>query len=220
MRLVKTYATYVENEYDYKGRDSILTRFKKEVQGALEKRELADYYFPEWGKENRVIRSKDGKLTILTWDWENNGSRHIYESMYRYVDDGKITSGYLYDHELSDAQLPSADYYEIHQLDDISYLVQAWGTYGGGKEYFIMRKLNFKNGSLEDCKKCFDGKDFLFYERNRGMKTAIHYDGDTKILSYPRLVPGLLGGEETGFYEKAGDSIRLVYRNSEFVKFK
>lgn len=216
----KTYQKYVDNQYDYEGRDTILKRFKIELESTLKNPQLNNYYFPEWDNEQKVAVSKDSLLTILSWDLRNNGTFHTYESMYRLVREDSIYSGFLFEKEKGMEEKKSAVYFEANKLPDNSYLIKGWGTHGGGKDFFIYRKLNYKDGSLSDCKGCFEGKDYLFYEKSRGYDLAINYNEENRSIQYPELVTDLIDGEESQFSRPTGKIIELIFKDGIFVKSK
>lgn len=217
-KLVKTYDKYVENQYDYQGRDTILNRFKIELKSALQNENLKNYFFSEWDEKRAIVVSKDSALTIISWDWENNGTFHRYESMYRFVNEDRIFTGFLFEDQTGINEAKAAIYFEINQLPDSSYLIKGWGTHGGGKEFFILRKLIFKNDMLKDCEACFEGNDYLFFEKSRGKDLEPKYNEETKTITYPEQVPHLLDGEETGFSVPTGKMIKLKFENGNFVR--
>ena len=218
----KTYDKYVENEFDYDGRDTILKRFKNELSTALNDEALKKYYFPKWDKKRAISVSKDSTLTILSWDWENNGTFHRYESMYRLVKNNKIYTGFLFEHDGGQKEIFSTVYYKSYSLPNSSFLVKGWGTHGGGKEFFVFRNLKLKNGRLQDCLSCFNGENQLFYEITRGKDNLEpKFDAVTNEISYHELTENFVDGDKdspSGFMDATGKILRLQYKDGEFVK--
>ena len=217
----KTYDKYVENEFDYDGRDTILKRFKKELSISLSDEKLKDYFFPIWDEKQAVSISNDSLLTILSWDWRNNGTFHIYESMYRFVKDEIIYTGFLFEDNADQENSLSAVYFETFILPDNSYLVKGWGTHGGGKEFFIFRNLKLKDGKLQDCSSCFNGENKFFYEISRGQDyLEPKYDTTKNEIFYHELKEGFIDGdkdEPSGFMDSTGKILKLKFKKGMFI---
>ncbi len=217
----KTYDKYVENEYDYEGRDTILTRFKKELSKALKDKSLKNYFFPVWKENHTITVSQDSLLTILTWDWENNGTFHRYESMYRFVEEDSIYTDFLFEDNTNQKESLAAVYFDTFLLPDNSYLIKGWGTHGGGKQFFVFRKLELREGKLQDCASCFNGKSYFFYEISRRQDDLEPtFDTVNTEILYNELKEGYINGnkdEPSGFMEPTGIIHKLKFKDGMFI---
>lgn len=220
LSLSNIYKKYDENRYDYggegeEGRDSILNRFKHTLIKTLKNKKYITCAFDSLKLDVKIIKSKDSKLKLFSWDEFNNGTWHIYNGAFQYNNDGKLYAGLLPKDKYG--YLESL-HYEITEKINNSYLVKAYGTHGSGEDYYLYRLLNVENNTITDCSKCFNGKDFFLFEKPRGYEVDPKYDSASKEISYPEMIPSYHDGEETGFTKPSGKILKLKYKNGVFAK--
>ncbi len=226
--LTSIYKKYRENIYDYgsslnEARDSILNRFTKTLKSVLNDKQYNSVSYDSLGKYIQIRTSKDDKLKTFSWDELNVGSRKQYNSIYQYKDDGKITVDFLSlkdetGHRISITEIL---HYKIYKVDDYSYLLKGYGSYGGGREFYVFRLLTYVNGKLQDCLGCFNGSDRFFYEIARGRDNLIpEYNKINKEISYYELEESYVDGdinEPSGFMRSTGKILKLKYKNGMFI---
>ena len=166
---------------------------------------MKKYMFPKLGEEVKIISSLDKKLTVISWDWLNNGSQQIYESAYRYInEEDKIITGFLSEEATEDNPFASATYFNIEDLGDNGYLIQGYGTEGAGREHFIYRFLRGGQQVIQDCENCFDGQSLLVYEVPRGASNPMEYDTNASEITFPKYEEN----EDTGALQKTATIVR------------
>jgi len=225
IELSRAYKKFVNNRHDYasvegEARDTILNRFKKGLIETLSNKKYALFPFDSLSKEIQVVKSKDEKLRIFSWDELNGGTWHIYNSIYQYNTKEKSYSGLLsLKSDITNGGVNHTDiaHYEINEIEDNQYLVKGYGTHGSGKDFYVYRLLSFKNEKIEDCIGCFNGEDRFVYEKSRGHDLKPTYDVASKTIHYPELEPHTLDGEETGFMKPSGKILKLKYKNGKFI---
>lgn len=220
LSLSEIYKKYYKNRYDYgekegEGRDSILNRFKQNLITTLKNKDYANCLFDSLKRDVKIIKSKDKKLQLFSWDELNGGTWHIYNVAYKYKYNNKLYADFL---PIDEYGLLEAVHYKIVEEVNNSYLVKAYGTHGAGQDYYIYRLLSFKENKLVDCYKCFNGEDFFVFKKMRSYDIQPEYDSKSKEIKYPEMIPSNHEGEKTGFNEPSGKTLKLKYENGVFVK--
>ncbi len=217
---VLLYKKYNENRYEYEKRGAILAQFKTQLLSTFSNPSYRDSDFPVLDKNFHVATSEDRKLTIISWDWFNNGTWQIFESMYRYMEGDKIYTGYLYLEDDTEGTFKDGYYYQINKLPDNGYLIKGYGTHGGGNDFYVLRKLLLYEGKLTDCESCFAGNETLALEKWKAEDVSIEYDEDTKTIAYPDQITVIKDGEDTGFVKTTDSILKLHYKNGKFNKIE
>ncbi len=189
-QIAKTYKKYITHKHDYanvkgEARDTILNRFKKELVTLLNNSTTATPY-DSLSKNVKIITSNDSKLRILSWDEYSGGSWHQYNAAYQFTTKDTTYADILKLKNDSPENPLFTDvlYTNIEQLEKNKYLVEGWGTHGGGIDFYTYRLLSFANGKLIDCNKCFNGKNQFIYKKQRNTKTKPQYTKETQTLTY------------------------------------
>jgi len=226
--LASIYKKFEENKHDYgssygEARDTILIRFQNKLAKTLENKAFENIKYDSLSSCIKIITSKDDNLKIFSWDEFNGGTRHIYNSMYQFKAKNNLVTGFLAIKTNSQEQANNTDisHYKIDKIEDTKYLVKGYGTYGGGKEFYVYRLLSFDGDTLKDCSGCFNGEDRFFYEIGRGMDNLIpKYNTTTKEILYYELTEAFVQGETnapSGFMKSTGKILKLKYNDGVFI---
>lgn len=218
IELSRIYQKFSENRHNYVGRDTILERFKKKMFSTLENSKSRTFKFDSLSQNLKIITSTDNNLRVFSWDELNGGSWHIYNSIYSYDDNLKKRVDFfkLKEDNTSNVLLTDASYYEIHHVEDRKYLIEGYGTHGGGEDFFVFRLVDFDVERI-DCKKCFEGENIFVFQKSRGLDLKPEYLIKEKSISFPVLVPVFDEfGDETGRTKHTGQFKKLIYKNGVF----
>jgi len=212
------YDRFLENKHNYDVRDTILNSFHSQLLTVLSDESSHNYSFDQLSKSIKVLTSKDKKLKLFSWDEFNGGTWHIYNSYYQYVEEDKVIAGSLVIDDIERSQKPfyytDIDYFKLYQPDNDHYLALGYGTHGQGHEFYTMRLLSLVNGSLQDCKACFNGEDRLVLYKSRGTKGIIEYDTTSKTIKYPEQIED----KNISVMKPTGNTIILNYQEGVFVE--
>ncbi|WP_340199087.1 hypothetical protein [Ascidiimonas sp. W6] len=221
LELTNIYQEYYKDRLGFgHEKDSLLSQFTKKLETALSDKRFIGFSFDSLTKSKQVsvVSSKDAKLKLFSWDTFNMGTWHIYNSMYQFLNNDKIYTGLLTKNNKSGEIIDFTDSYhfKIYDFDTNTYLVKSYGTHGGGLDFYTFRLLSFRDNKLVDCKACFDGKNYLLFEKNRTEKASPTYDSKSKTIIYPEYTED----EETGVLKPTGNTITLEYKAGMFLKIK
>ncbi|UII28984.1 hypothetical protein LVD15_11310 [Fulvivirga maritima] len=215
--LLNIYNRYYEQRHNYatdqsEGRDSIIQRFENELKTYLSQPKYAQLDFKALNSNPNIhiFTSDDQKLKIFSWDLLNAGSNHTYNNMFVWVKESEAITGSIKNNDNTSGSM----YLKAYQLPDNSYLSLAYGTNGGGTDYYTLQKLSWKNQHLYNCEACFDGEDKLTYTKPRSSESYPIYNATSKTISFPEYKKE----EETGFLKPTGDTTILKYANGRFTK--
>ncbi len=166
----------------------------------------------------KVLKSKDKKLKLFSWDEYNGGTWHIYNSVYQYTGVDKMLAGSLVLDDIDSSQKPflytDIDYFKLYQPNNDHYLALGYGTHGQGHEFYTMRLLSLIDGVLQDCNDCFDGEDRLVLYKARSTKGIIEYDATSKTIKYPEQIED----QNLNVMKPSGDITILHYKQGVFYK--
>ncbi|MDH7446806.1 hypothetical protein [Aquimarina sp. 2201CG14-23] len=219
--LANVYDKYYENRLDYgdsygEARDTILIRFRETLLKVISDKESISHSFDSLNSKIKIIVSEDQKLRIFSWDELNGGTWHIYNSIFQYKENEMYSFGDLKIVQKTPNSSSYSDvaYVHIDKLSDTEYLLKGYGTHGGGQDFYVFRKITFKNNQARDCDRCFNGENQLLFIKPRADKTSPVFKSSSNTIELPEYKEN----ENTGFLEKTGNTITHSYKNGNFIK--
>jgi len=217
--LDSSYLAYKNYRYDagFSEADSLLQGFKSIVV-----KKLSSKYFNEFYSDSltsvKMIRSKDEKLHLISWDELNGGTWHLYNSAYGYTNNGKRYSNYLTkgNGNDDDGNLNFTDVisFKIQSFHD-KYLITGYGTHGHGHDFYTMRLMSFEDEELIDCNSCFEGENRFVFYKPRGDEFVPKLDIEAEVIVYPEYDDD---PNDNGFSSKTGNMIILKWNGDKFIR--
>ncbi len=225
LELATTYKKYVEHKHDYGlARDTVIVNFQNKLEKLAKDSRFESVHAEQLGQTEGIytIVSKDQKFMAISWDLYNGGCDHIYNCLFVHKDNNesnKVLVSHNYPQEINDEVEASFEYpYKIFQLDTTTYVLQNTRLTCGSGRYITFRMFNTANQKLLESKEDFKGEREFRYLANRGDTILPKFDTNTKKITYPKLKPVLLDGEDTGFQKPSGHFNTLVFQDGKYVE--
>ncbi|WP_299683250.1 hypothetical protein [uncultured Tenacibaculum sp.] len=158
---------------------------------------------------NNIVINSTEDFTIFSTDVLDNGSYHEYLNYIRYKTD-KNWKVLALDKNQNDK---SAGYFRIEKLDNF-YILFGYGTYGSGKQHFVIRIFEKNKAEIRECFNCYPKQKMFFIECNRSQNIDLNFDTKTKEFSFKQFKMD----DDTGFYTREFDLIKYKFSNGVFIR--
>jgi len=225
----------LENKFS-ESRDSIFTKFDAAIKDLFNHQEIcnefpdrANNYFLINGLSNEkqgktlayafmnnivISSSDDAMLKIYSWDNLGGGTQHSYTNYILFKDKNESCKVLPFDtSENSD----EVGYYYIKKLNHPKknlYLVFGYGTYGGGKQHYVVRILELNESGLAECLECYPEQKILKIGSNRSQNIDLNFDTHKQSVSFKQF----RFDDEVGFFSKDYEHVLLKIINGKLIK--
>ncbi len=225
-QLNKLHLKRLESRNNWKVKDSLNSLLYKTIASDLSKgfitTDTTHYYLLEnklrnvskgvtlaYAFMNNIVINSTKDFSVFSTDVLDNGSYHEYLNYIRYKtgENWKILA-------LEKTQNDkSVGYFRLEKLDNF-YILFGYGTYGSGKQHFIVRIFEKNKAEIRECFNCYPKQKMFFIECNRSQNIDLNFDTKTNEFSFKQFKMD----DDTGFYTREFDLIKYEFSNGVFIR--
>ncbi|MEO1033834.1 MAG: hypothetical protein AAFX55_20805 [Bacteroidota bacterium] len=152
---------------------------------------------------NNIVITSSGQIKIYSWDDLGGGSYHSYTNYLQYTDDKGNCITNPIDTKEEDSEV---GYYDIVQTGNY-YIAFGYGTYGGGKQHFLIKILKYQNNAVIELNQLEIGS-------NRSQNIDLKYNPKDSTISYKAYK----FESDVGFYSEDYETLNLKFENGKLLK--
>jgi hypothetical protein len=215
--LVTAFKVYKNANYEVRY-DSLRKVLKSKFVSVLSNAETFTYNFEKLSKFVTIIRSKDKKVNMFSWDQLSSGNRHDMLSIIQYKNKNNKVFTKVIDTDIAENNkaIISDIFFEIFNIEisnKNTYLCFGWGTYGAGHHHNSILLFSIEKDSVKFNTDAIAKKE-AFISAPRGKKIGLHYNNKEKLIIYNEF----LLDDNIGFYLPTGKVVRLEFKDNKFIK--
>jgi len=216
-KLIMEFQNYRNSDYDIVF-DSLRAKLRFQVEKILSDPRSYEYRFDSLSNYIKLIRSKDGKVRIFSWDELTGGTWHDMAVIVQFRDNNKINTQWI-DSDISDEPNGLTDaiqfaIYDIQINEQPHYLCFGWGTYGSGHHHNSILIFSIENNSIKVCSTCIE-EEYVVILAPRTEKINLEYDNEKKIISFDEFSYD----DEMGYFKRTGEKVKLKFEKGKFHKY-
>lgn len=199
VRAIKKYSAYGPiRDYERLAKEN--TALKKKLLRYAKRPATLKYGFPKLGKAIFMSTSSDGKFRIYTWDTEEGGTMHSFESVYQYVGTGGRVFSKSFPTEDGDAGAFVTDIFTLSTSSGPVYLARFSAILATAHSYQSIDLFKIRGDSLDNRVKLiktnegltntlgFEYNFFSVVDRKERPLKLILYDAATRSIRLPVVI--------------------------------
>ncbi|SNR16253.1 hypothetical protein [Tenacibaculum jejuense] len=159
---------------------------------------------------NNIIINTNEDIRVFSTDVLDNGSFHEYLNYIQFKTKNQTWKVINLDKSQQDK---SVGFYKVDKINNY-YILLGYGTYGSGKQHFVIRVFEKKNDDLIENIEAYPNKELFFIECNRSQNIDLNFNPDTKELSFKQFKMD----DDTGFYTRKFDLKKFKFINGKFTQ--
>lgn len=158
---------------------------------------------------HNIVIIDTGNLRVYSWDNSDGGSYHTYTNYIQFKDkDGNCRSSMI---DTLDTT-PEVGYYNIEQIENY-YLIFGFGTYGGGKNHFVVKQFKNENGKMLEYHQGYPNGKIIKIESNRRQNIELKFNRQDNTITYKAFE----FDHRNGFYSDKFKWISLEWKNGNLI---
>lgn len=199
MRAIKKYSAYGPiRDYDRLVKEN--AAFKKKLLRYTKQPATLKHGFPKLGKAIFMSTSADGKFRIYSWDTEEGGTMHSFETVYQYMGTGGRVYSKSYPSEEGDAGSFVTDIFTLSTSNGPVYLARFSAILSTIDSYQSIDLFKIRGDSLDNRVKLiktseglthtlgFEYNFFSVVDRKERPIKLILYDAATRSIRLPVVI--------------------------------
>ncbi|RLD29444.1 MAG: hypothetical protein DRI70_02335 [Bacteroidetes bacterium] len=215
--LISEFQNYRSSAYEIVF-DSLRSKLRFQVEKIVSDPRSYEYRFDSLSNHIKIIRSKDGKVRIFSWDELTGGTWHDMAVIVQFRDNDKINTQWI-DSDISEEPNGLTDaiqfaIYDIQINEQPHYLCFGWGTYGSGHHHNSILIFSIENNSIKVCSSCIE-EEYVVILAPRTEKINLQYDEGNKIISFDEFSYD----DEIGFFKRSGGKVNLKLEKGKFHRY-
>lgn len=226
-RAIKKYSAYGPiRDYDRLEKEN--AAFKKKLLAYAKLQTTLGYGFPKLSKEIFISTSSDGKFRIYSWDTEEGGTMHSFDSVYQYKGNGGRVYSKSVSSDETDAGAFVSDIYTLSTASGPVYLARFSSILSTSLSYQSIDLFKIRGNVLDSRVKLIKTKEglthtlgfqysfFSVVDRKERPIKLITYDAATRTITLPVVI----ADDKDPAGRVTGRVIKYRFNGTYFVKVR